>query len=253
MSIISQNIKVSLSICIIALGMGAAHAAGDIEKGEKVFKKCKACHKIGEGAKNAIGPVLTGVVGRKAATFPDYSYGKSMRKVRETGLVWSEENLDGWLTNPKKFLRKILDTRKAKAKMKFKLKKQADRDNVIAYLKTFSVEMKKGAMKKDDMKTEATPAMAKPAMAVAATHICVENQSGKTLLFVVEAKGGERVVKTLNAAENLCTPQKMADAGGTVGVFLNEDALEGCSRLAKAGQAERLVAYEPFDNCTWAQ
>ncbi len=253
MNVISQNIKVSLSICIIALGMGEAHAAGDIEKGEKVFKKCMTCHKIGEGAKNAIGPVLTGVVGRKAATVPDYSYGKSMRQARETGLVWSEESLDGWLTNPKKYLRKILDTRKAKSKMKFKLKKQADRDNVIAYLKTFSVEIKKDAMKKDGMQTEATPGLAKPAMVVAATDICVENQSGKTLLFVAEAKGGERVVKTLKAAENLCVPQKMIDAGGTVGVFLDEDAMEGCSRLAKAGQPERLVAYEPFDNCTWAQ
>ena len=248
MSLISQNNKFLVGMCVIFLGVSAAHAAGDFDAGKKVFKKCKACHKIGEGAKNATGPVLTGVVGRKVATYPDYSYGKSMRKVRETGLVWDEEKLNGWLTNPKKYLRKVLGTRKAKAKMKFKLKKQADRDNVIAYLKTFSAEMKKEAMK-----TETAPAMAKKAMAVAATDICVENQSGKKLLFVVEAKGGSRVLKTLNPSENLCAPQAMADAGGTVGVFQDADALEGCSRLAKAGAAERLVAYEPFDNCTWAQ
>ena len=135
--------------------------------------------------------------------------------------------------------------------MKFKLKKQKDRDNVIAYLKTFSIVMKDdSAMKKDNM---AKPAMAKKAMAISETEICVENQSGKTLLFVVDVKGGKRVLETLEGGKNLCVPQAMADGGGTVGVFQDEDALEGCSRLAKAGVAERLVAYEPFDNCDWAQ
>ena len=249
MNYISQNLKILAGICIIVMNIGAAEAAGDANKGKKVFKKCKACHQIGEEAKNSTGPVLTGVVGRKAATYRDYSYGKSMRQVRETGLVWSEENLDGWLTNPKKYLRKILDTRKAKAKMKFKLKKQADRDNVIAYLKTFSAEMKK----KEVMKSDEAPAMAKAAMPIAANDICVENQSGKKMLFVVEAKGGDRVLKTLDGSGNLCVPEATAGAGGTVGVFQDADALEGCSRLAKAGTAERLIAYEPFDNCSWAQ
>jgi len=248
MNYISQNAKILAGICIIAMSIGAAEAAGDADKGKKVFKKCKACHQIGEGAKNSTGPVLTGVIGRKVATFPDYSYGKSMRTVRKTGLVWSEENLDSWLKSPKKYLRKVLETRKAKAKMKFKLKKQGDRDNVIAYLKTFSAEMKK-----EVMKSETAPAMAKAAMPIAASDICVENQSGKKMLFVVEAKGGERVLKTLDGSGNLCAPEATAGAGGTVGVFQDEDALEGCSRLAKAGTAERLIAYEPFDNCSWVQ
>ena len=250
MNYISQSAKILAGICIVMVSIGVAEAAGDADKGKKVFKKCKACHQIGEEAKNSTGPVLTGVVGRKVATYPDYSYGKSMRQVRETGLVWSEEKLDGWLTNPKKYLRKILDTRKAKAKMKFKLKKQADRDNVIAYLKTFSAEMKKETM---DTSASATPAMAKVAMPIAASDICVENQSGKKMLFVVEAKDGARVLKTLDGSGNLCVPEATAGAGGIVGVFQDADALEGCSRLAKAGTAERLIAYEPFDNCSWAQ
>ena len=250
MIFISQYAKISIGILGVIISIGAAHAAGDADKGKVVFKKCKVCHQIGEKAKNSTGPVLNGVVGRKASTYPKYSYGKSMRKVREIGLVWTEENLDGWLTNPKKYLRKVLDTRKAKAKMNFKLKKPADRDNVIAYLKTFSAVMEKPAL---DTNTTANPAMAKAAMPISATDICVENQSGKTLLFVVEAKGGERVVKTLGASENLCAPQAMVDAGGTVGVFQDADALEGCSRLAKAGIAERLITYEPFDNCNWAK
>ena len=248
MNYISQNIKILAGICIVIMNIGAAEAAGDADKGKKVFKKCKACHKIGEGAKNSTGPVLTGVVGRKVATFPDYSYGKSMRTVRKTGLVWSEKNIDNWLKSPKKYLRKVLETRKAKAKMKFKLKKQADRDNVIAYLKTFSAKMKK-----EVMKSETAPAMAKAAMPIAASDICVENQSGKKMLFVVEAKDGKRALKTLDGSGNLCVPEATAGVGGIVGVFQDADALEGCSRLAKAGAAERLIAYEPFDNCSWAQ
>ncbi len=93
----------------------------------------------------------------------------------------------------------------------------------------------------------AAPAMIKP------TDICVENQSGKSLLFVVEVRGGERRVETLDSNRILCAPEKAAGTGGTVGVFQDKNAMEGCSRLAAAGKAERLVAYEPFDNCTWAQ
>ncbi len=241
-------LKFAITAFLVASLAGPALAAGDAEKGQKVFKKCKACHKIGDGAKNSVGPVLTGVVGRKAGTFAKYSYGKSMRKVRETGLVWTEENLDGWLTDPKKYLRKLLDNRKAKAKMTFKLKKAGDRQNVIAYLRTFA-----GETNDETMEKSAAPASPTTAMAVASSDVCVENQSGKSLLFVVEAKGGARVLKTLGAKQNLCAPQAMAGAGGTVGVFTDENALEGCSRLAKAGKAERLIAYEPFDNCTWAQ
>jgi len=249
MNIISKTIRLASGLCIVLLVANTAMAAGDADRGKKIFKKCIGCHQVGEGAKNRTGPVLTGVVGRKAGTYPGYSYGKSMRQLAKTGLVWSEENLDGWLTDPKKYLRKVLDTRKAKAKMRLKLKKPQDRLDVIAYLKTFSIKAEAATM---PMKTDAAE-MTKPAMVIAATDICVENQSGKTLLFVVEAKGGERVVKTLKTSEYLCTPQAMNDAGGTVGVFVDVDALEGCSRLAKAGKAERLVSYAPFDNCNWLQ
>ncbi len=116
----------------------SAHAEGDAEAGKIVFKKCMACHKIGEGAENSTGPVLTGVIGRKAGTYPDYRYGKSMRQAAKIGFVWDEEKIDEWLQSPKKFLRKFLDKKRAKAKMKLKLKKAEDRANVIAYLKTFS-------------------------------------------------------------------------------------------------------------------
>lgn len=111
---------------------------GDAVKGEKVYKKCRACHMVGEGAKNRVGPVLTGVVGRKAGTYEGYKYSKSMQKVAEMELMWTEEELIEYLADPKKYLRAKLDDKKAKTKMIFKLKKEKDRKNVVAYLKTFS-------------------------------------------------------------------------------------------------------------------
>ncbi len=65
----------SFSVAGVALvsSMGAS-AAQDAAAGEKVFAKCKICHQIGEGAKNFVGPVLNGVVGRPAGTYPDYQY-----------------------------------------------------------------------------------------------------------------------------------------------------------------------------------
>ena len=101
-------------------------------------KKCSSCHQIGDEAKNRVGPVLTGVVGRTAGTYADYKYGKSIVEAGEAGLVWTEEELFEYLVNPKKYLRTKLDNKKAKSKMSFRMKKEDERANVIAYLKTFS-------------------------------------------------------------------------------------------------------------------
>lgn len=135
------HIALAMVTALFALGpTGVAHADGDAVAGKKIFKKCSVCHKIGEGAKNAVGPVLTGVVGRTAGTFPDYKYGKSTKAAGEAGLVWDEEKIFDYLQDPKKYLRALLEDKKAKSKMTFKLKKEEDRLNVIAYLKTFSPE-----------------------------------------------------------------------------------------------------------------
>ncbi len=111
-------------------------AAGDVAVGEKVFKKCIACHAVGEGAKNKVGPILTNVVGSAAGSVEGYKYGKSLAVAGEAGLVWSEEEIFAYLKNPKKYLRAKLDDKKAKSKMSFRLKKDKDRNNVIAYLKS---------------------------------------------------------------------------------------------------------------------
>ena len=118
---------------------------GDATKGEKTFKKCMACHTIGEGAKNKVGPVLTGVIGRKAGSFEGYKYGKHLAELGETGLIWNEDEVFEYLKDPKKYLRAKLDNKKAKTKMSFKLKKEEERKDVIAYLKTFSPEAEESA------------------------------------------------------------------------------------------------------------
>ncbi len=117
----------------LALSAGQALAAGDAGKGEKVFKKCKACHSLA-GGKNKVGPSLAGIVGRKAGSAAKYKYSKSLKAAAAKGLTWDEASLGKYLANPKTYLREYLDDKKAKSKMAFKLRKDGDRDNVIAFL-----------------------------------------------------------------------------------------------------------------------
>jgi cytochrome c len=122
----------SLSGLALLGAMGTANAQ-DAALGEKVFLKCKACHQIGEGAKNAVGPVLNGVVGRKAGTYADYSYSDANKN---SGITWDEATLKEYLKNPRA---KVPGT-----KMIFPgLTKDDDIDNVIGYLKQFGADGKK--------------------------------------------------------------------------------------------------------------
>jgi len=74
------------------LAAGLAHAQ-DAAQGGKVFKKCKSCHMVGEGAKNRVGPNLTGVIGRPAGSMDGYKYSKSMLAAGTAGLLWHEDNV----------------------------------------------------------------------------------------------------------------------------------------------------------------
>jgi cytochrome c2 len=112
--------------------------AGDVAKGESVFKKCASCHMVGEGAKNKVGPILTNVVGSQIASVEGYKYGKSIVALGETGATWTEEEIFEYLADPKKYLRAKLEDKKAKSKMSFKLKKEEERKDVIAYLASLS-------------------------------------------------------------------------------------------------------------------
>ena len=103
-----KQLSVALfATALVAMG-GPALAAGDAEKGKADFMKptaCGLCHQIGPGAKTVVGPALNGIVGRKAASIADYGmYSDGMKKLGESGFVWTEENIDKWITDPKAML-----------------------------------------------------------------------------------------------------------------------------------------------------
>lgn len=101
-----------------------------VEAGEKVFKKCKACHQVGDGAKHRTGPILNGIVGKPAGSFEDFKYSKALRAMAEEGLVWDEDNLSAFLAAPKKFMKGT--------KMGFAgLKSEEDISAITAYLQSF--------------------------------------------------------------------------------------------------------------------
>jgi cytochrome c len=119
-----------VAIAALALAAGAAAASGDPAEGEKVFRKCMACHQVGEGAKNRVGPVLNGVIGREIASVEGFRYSDAFVEKRAEGFVWTEEALHAYLERPREFI--------AKNKMSFAgLRKAEDRDDVIAYLASF--------------------------------------------------------------------------------------------------------------------
>ena len=102
--------------------------AGDVDAGEKVFKKCKACHLVDQ-EKNKVGPHLVNVFGRTAGSLESFS--KYSNALKDSGIVWNDDTLNGFLEKPKAYVKGT--------KMAFGgLKKEEDRLNVISYLKTFS-------------------------------------------------------------------------------------------------------------------
>ena len=134
--------KLISAACVLAMTAGFAaaesHSAGEMEfeitgdaaAGEKVFRKCMACHAVGEDAKNKVGPILNGVLGRHAAGVEDFSYSDAMKAKGEEGLIWTPETLAAFLEKPRDYVNGT--------KMSFAgLRKEEERADVIAYLATF--------------------------------------------------------------------------------------------------------------------
>ena len=116
----------------LASALATTAAAQDVTAGEKTFNVCRACHEIGDGAKNEVGPVLSGVVGRKSGSYPGYNYSDANKN---SGLIWDEATLQEYLKNPRA---KVPGT-----KMLFPgLKRDDDIVNVIAFLKQYGSETK---------------------------------------------------------------------------------------------------------------
>ncbi len=107
--------------------------AQDAAAGEKVFAQCRACHQVGETAKNLVGPILNGVIGQKAGTHEGYSYSAAMK---ESGLTWTEATFAEYIQNPRA---KVAGTKMIYAGLKDE-KRIAD---LLAYLKQFDAAGKK--------------------------------------------------------------------------------------------------------------
>ena len=119
-----QKVSTSSDTTETTIDIAALMAMGDIASGEKVFKKCVACHSIAKGGKNKIGPALYNVVGRKVAGLDDYKYSKAFIEYEKE---WSFAELNGFLLKPSKWIK---GTKMAYAG----LKKEEDRASIIKYL-----------------------------------------------------------------------------------------------------------------------
>jgi cytochrome c len=123
-----MSVRLALCASLVVLAAPAAHAQ-DAAAGQRVFNQCRACHVIENNGRNGVGPNLFGVVGRPAASIQGFRYSANMRSLAEGGLVWTPENLNRYLANPKDLVPQGI--------MSFAgLRNDQQRADVIAYLQT---------------------------------------------------------------------------------------------------------------------
>ena len=124
---VEQVVTTSTSVksaVVKEMDIDAWMAMGDVERGEKIFKKCAACHSINKGGKNKIGPALYNVVGRKVGKISNYKYSKALATYDKN---WDFKELNGFLTKPAKWVKGT--------KMSYAgLRKEKDRASIIKYL-----------------------------------------------------------------------------------------------------------------------
>ena len=118
--------RIFLATLFVAIGFGQANAQ-DAAAGEKVFLVCKACHQVGDSAKNTVGPVLNGLFGRKAGTVDGYKYSDGNKN---SGITWDEATFSEYIKDPKA---KVPGTKMAFAGVKDDQKIK----DLIAYLHTY--------------------------------------------------------------------------------------------------------------------
>lgn len=125
-------VQISLALAVtFAAGAALSSELGDADNGKAVFKKCKSCHAVGEGAKNKVGPQLNGIFGRAAGSLDDAKYSKSMTRAGDDGLIWTKETLDTFIENPKALV--------SKTRMSFRgIKDADDRADLLAFLRIYS-------------------------------------------------------------------------------------------------------------------
>jgi cytochrome c len=121
---------------LVAAAFVTPALADDPAAGEQVFRKCIACHAVGEGARNKIGPHLNGLFGRTAGTVAGYNYSEANKS---SGIVWTEDNFATYIRDPRGVMKGT--------KMTFAgLKKDQEIADLIAYLKQFDAEGKHAAL-----------------------------------------------------------------------------------------------------------
>ena len=131
-----------------AFADGHASSQGDAAAGEEQFnRQCVACHVVQDAAGEVLagrnaktGPNLFGVAGRTLGTVEDFRYGDSIVELGEAGTVWTEEKFVGYVQNPTDWLREELDNRRARGKMAYQVREEAQAYDLYAFLSTFSAE-----------------------------------------------------------------------------------------------------------------
>lgn len=118
---------------LLILTSTTASFAQDAAAGERIFAVCKACHQIGETAKNAVGPVLNGIIGRKAGSYPGYNYSDANKN---SGLTWDEPTFREYIRDPRA---KVPGTKMSYAG----LKDEQRINDLLAYLKQYGPDGKK--------------------------------------------------------------------------------------------------------------
>ncbi len=127
------RISMAAAAAFAVLGFASQAMAQDAEAGEKSYMKCRACHQVGETAKNSVGPHLNGLIGRHSGSIEGYNYSEANKN---SGLTWDEATFKDYIKNPRA---KVPGT-----KMVFAgIQTATDSDNLIAYLKQFGTDGKK--------------------------------------------------------------------------------------------------------------
>jgi cytochrome c len=117
-----------IAFLFVGLAVAGVAVAGDPEAGARVFRKCQACHAVGEGAQNKVGPELNGLFSRPAGSVPGYDYSDANRN---SGIVWTEETFAAYIRDPRGYIKGT--------KMIFAgLKKDEEIADLTAYLRQFA-------------------------------------------------------------------------------------------------------------------
>lgn len=137
--------NLTVPVLVLALGLGLPARAADAQRGELLFKDCRACHSVIDETETPIirggrtGPNLYGVIGRHAGSVPGFFYSTSMVAAGREGLRWNEEDFVVYVKDATAFLRAYLDDPNARGKMAYKLQDSDKARDVWAYLETIAI------------------------------------------------------------------------------------------------------------------